>query len=326
MPRRSRGVPAPSAVGLCLALAAGCGKNGGTAPDAGLGSGNLTSATAVANGPTFALPLDAAPGPDGTEIYFTGLQPGPNLGSPGIFKVAAAGGIPTALAVGGDIGAPLGIAVSSDGSTLYVADPAFATASDKGAIFTVSTAGGMPSALAETSDYVPRSLAVSKVGGSDNLYFIGEDKTDGATGIFKDASNAVTPVITGNAAGDPQAVAAWTDGTLYFVDAGGTVQKIAAGGSTATPLGGAAHDLAISFPAGIEVSQDGRFVLVPVTDPITRTQSIARIDVASGDVAQYALGLFGNSEAGGIHRAASKDVYAFVDTGAGSTGTVYLLK
>ena len=170
----------------------------------------------------------------------------------------------------------------------------------------------------------PSGVSLAKVGGADNIYFIGNDKADGMTGIFKDASGTVTPVIKGV---DAQAVTAHTDGTVYFVDAAGTVKKIAQGGTTASALGAMATNLNVSFPAGLALSQDGQFVLVPVVDPTTKNQSIARIDVASGAVTQLALSLPAtNSEAGGLHRAANADVYSFVDTGAGATGTVYLLK
>lgn len=343
--RRSAWTHSLAGLASC-ALAAGChssnnnpavppdgGSPDGGAPDGGspdggaLGSGALTTSTAVANGASFALPFDAAPSPDGTSVYFTGVQATGASTGPAILKSAAtAGSTPSALAVGGDIGAPLGVAVSTNGTTVYAADPAYNTATDKGAIFKVASAGGAPAPLAETVDYSPRAIAVASVGGSDNLYFIGDDKTDGASGIFKDAGGTVTAVLKGAPANNPQAVTAYADGTVYFVDGSGSVQKIAAGGTTATSLGTAAKNLNVSFPAGIAVSNDGKFVLVPDTDPMTGKQSIARIDVTSGAVTQLALTLGANAEAGGLHRAANADIYSFVDTGAGATGTVYLLK
>ena len=364
MKNRRRSVVTHSLAGLVAALAFGCKSNsggGGGIPDGGipdggtpdggtpdggtpdggtpdggpLGSGAVTTDKVIANGAQFSLPFDAAPSPDGTQVYFTGVDPA--LGS-AIFKVAATGGTPAVIASGvncpttpGCIGAPLGIAVSSDGSTIYAADPAFAgSANDNGAIFSIPAAGGNPTALAETADYAPRAIAVQKAGGSDNIYFIGNDKTTGAPGIFKDAAGAVTPVITGNAANDPQALAVYTDGTIYYLDQSGNVQKIAAAGTTATLLGGTSKAIAINFPAGIDVSQDGKFLLVPNGDPVAHGQGIARIDVSNGTLTQLTLTpvLTANQEAGGLHRAANADVYSFVDTGAGATGSgiVYLLK
>lgn len=334
-------------VALVVALAIGCSKSsspspGGTTggapgadagtPDAGsgpLGSGNLTSATSVANGSTFTTPFDAAPSPDGATLYFTGVDPA--AGS-AIFKVGStAGSTPSVLTSGCasatcdfTIGAPLGIAVSSDGSTVYVADPAYiGGGADTGYVFSVPSAGGGQTPLPETAGYNARAITVSKVGGSDNLFFVGDDKGDGTPAIFKDASGTVSTVLKG---GDPQAVAVASDGTAYFVDGNGSVQKVAAGGAAATPLGASASNLAVSYPVGIALSQDEKFLLVAVTDP-TGKQAIARIDVTSGASTLLSVGLPAtNTEGGGLHRAANADVYSFVDTTAGSTGSVYLLK
>ena len=300
--------------------------DGGTADGGVLGSGALTTSTVVANNEAaFGLPFDSAPSPDGARIYFTGVKVDGDLTGPAIFSTnAAAASTPTALAVAGSLGAPLGVAVSSDGATVYAADPAFATASDKGAILSVPAAGGTPTALAETADYAPRAIAVAKVGTSDTIYFIGDDKADGVPGIFKDVAGAVTSVLKPI---DAAAVAAHTDGTVYFIDAAGSVQKIAAGSTAAAAVGGASSGLDINYPAGIAVSQDGKFLLVPVTDAATGHQGIARIDASSGAVTQLPLSLPAtNREAGGLHRAANADVYSFVDTGAGASGTVYLLQ
>lgn len=333
MRHRNRSVLTNSITALAFAFAVGCGKNnnnnqnpGGGGPDGGnpdggaLGSGALTSSSpaVVGSDTTFGFPTDAAPSPDGTTIYFAASG---SLGS-GIFSVPAAGGAANPVSVGGNIVAPLAIALSSDGNTIYGADPAFTTDKDNGAIFSVGKGGGAAAALNETADYAPRSLAVVKVGGTDNIYFTGNDKTDGSAGIFKDAGGTVSKVL----AADAQAIAAYTDGTVYFIDSSGSVQKVAAGGTTATALGTAASGLKVNFPAGIEVSQDGKFVLVPVT--AAGKQSIARIDVSSGATTQLGLGLDTNTEAGGIHRAANADVYSFIDSGAGATGggTIYLLK
>ncbi len=324
MTNRWRGAVPSSTAALLTALAVGCSKD---APKAA--SGILTGATAVANGAAFLSPFDAAPSPDGNTIYFTGVDPAAGAA---LFKVPAAGGTPSVLASGcanaacdSSIGSPLGIAVSSDGSKVFAADPAYVGgSSDTGYIFSVPTGGGAQTLLAETGGYNARFVTVSKVGGSDNLYFIGDDKTDGAAGIFKDVSGTVSTVIKG---GDPQAATVAGNGTVYFIDKDGSVQKVAGGGSTASALGGAAANLAVSYPVGMALSGDERFLLVPVVDPATSTQSIARIDVNTGASTLMALGLPAtNTEGGGFHKAANADVFSFVDSGAGSTGTVYVLK
>ena len=326
MTNRWRGAVSSPTAALLMALAVGCNndapKGGGTA------AGNLTSATSVANGPAFLSPFDAAPSPDGNTIYFTGIDPATGAA---VFKVPAAGGTPSVLASGcatpacdSSVGAPLGLAVSSDGSKVFVADPAYVGgSSDTGYVFSVPSGGGAQTVLAETGGHNPRFITVAKVGGSDNLYFIGDD-TDGTAGIFKDVNGTISTVIKG---GDPQAAAVAGNGTVYYIDQNGSVQKVAAGGTTAAALGGLANNLAVSYPVGMALSKDEKFLLVPVIDPTHSTQAIARIDVASGASTLLALGLPAtNTEGGGFHKAANADVYSFVDSGAGTTGTIYLLK
>jgi DNA-binding beta-propeller fold protein YncE len=201
----------------------------------------------------------------------------------------------------------------------------------------VAASGGEPAALTETRDYAPFAVTLSKVGAADNLYFIGTDpKAGNVPGIFMDSGGTVTAVIEGAAALDPQAVAVAGDGTVYYVDSNGGVQKVAAGKAVALLTSGT-KSLNVSFPAGIAVSQDGKAVLVPDLDPATLAPGIARIDVSSGAVTHLTLTpvlTAANSQGGGFHRAANADVYTFVDSGAGtgtgalnfSTGTVYLLK
>ena len=329
MTKRWRGAVSSSAAALVIALAAGCNKDSPPASGGGAGTGNISSVTSVANGDTFQTPFDAAPSPDGTAIYFTGVDP---VKGAAIFKVGnKAGSAPSVLTSGcatpacdSFVGSPLGIAVSSDGATVYVADPAYTSgASDSGSVFSVPSGGGSQTALAETAGYNARFITVSKVGGSDNLYLIGDDKADGQAGIFKDVGGTVTTVIKG---GDPPAVAVASDGTVYYLDQNGSVQKVGTGG-TATALGGSASNLAVSYPAGMALSQDEKSLLVPVFDSVTGAQAVTRIDVSSGAQTGIFLGLpRTNVEGGGLHRAANADVYSFVDSGAGSSGTIYLLK
>jgi sugar lactone lactonase YvrE len=294
-----------------------------------LGNGTVTKATPAASGPQFAVPLDATPSPDGSQVFFTAVDPATG---PQVFTVSAVGGANAApISTGSALGAPLGIAASSDGNTLFVADPAGSsgTANDNGGIFKVAAGGGPATLLTETADYAPRSIVVAAVGGSDSLYFVGT-KTDGTNGIFKDSGGNVTPVLTGAGAGDPSAIAVASDGTLYFIDASssaGKIIKVAAGGTTGTALGGGAASLSVSYPGGLATSQDGSALLVAVFDPATGGESIARVDASSGAVTQNALGLTANQEPGGLHRAAGADIYSFVDVGAGTTGSgiVYVL-
>jgi hypothetical protein len=312
--------------------------DGGTTTDGGtstttdggtgaLGTGNPTTDTASANNlATFGLPFDAVPSPDGSKVYFIAVDP---ASGPAIFSTSStAASTATVLTGGGKLGAPLGIASSSDGNTLYLADPAANTSStnDKGVIFTVPAAGGTPAELAPTLDYAPRSVAVAKVNSTDEVVFIGTDKTSGVDGVFEVTGSTVTSVIAGN---NPSAVAVANDGTIYILDQAGSIAKVAAGGTTATALAGASQTLNVSFPSGMDVSQDQTALLVSGFDPATSKESISRVVIATGAVTQLALtpALTG-AEPGGLHRAPSSDSYAFVDTGAGTdnSGTIYLLK
>ncbi|HEY2031494.1 MAG TPA: hypothetical protein VGH20_20020 [Myxococcales bacterium] len=324
-----------------LGLAAACSNNnnqpgagtpdgGGVAsnPDGGsadAGNGSLTTSTAAAadnDKLVFSLALDAAPSPDGNTIYFLAVDP---ANGPGVFKTAAAANsTPTLITSGGSLGSPLALAVSTDGNTIFLADPAAQTATDQGAIFAESAAGGAPSLLPETVDFAPRAVAVSKVGGSDEIVFIGTDKTSGADGVFKDVSGQVTSVVAGN---NPSSIAVANDGTIYILDQAGSIARVAPGGTSATALAGASQHLDVSFPSGMDLSHDQSALLVSGFDPATGNESIARVDIATGAVTQLVLTPpLAGGEPGGLHRAANADTYGFVDTGAGNSGTVYLLK
>lgn len=121
------------------------------------GNGTVTKATPAASGPQFAVPLDATPNPDGSQVFLTAVD---SATGPQVFKVSAAGGANAApisngtlyfidasssagkiikVAAGGTTGTALGggaaslnvsypggLAASQDGSALLVAvfDPA----------------------------------------------------------------------------------------------------------------------------------------------------------------------------------------------------------
>jgi DNA-binding beta-propeller fold protein YncE len=354
---RGRNAALVTSVAAMLALATGCHSNnnstptdggnpvdGGTPVDAGTPAdggtpdggtatntdgGNPSTATASASNPAedvFALPLDAAPSPDGNTIYFIAA----NGNGMAVFSTAAAtGSMPALLTSGGALGAPLGIAVSSDGTKLYLADPAAQTPNDKGVVFVEAASGGDPSQLSETLDFTPRAIAVSKVGGVDELVFIGTSPTanqDGSftDGVFKDVSGTVTPVLAG---GNPSAIAVATDGTIYILDQAGSIAKVAAGATTATALAGASQTLSVSFPSGMDVSLDQTALLVSGFDPATAKESISRVNIATGAVTQLVFNpAFTGLEPAGLHRAFNSDAFAFVDSGANTSGTIYLLK
>lgn len=311
---------------LCAATlaAAGCHGGGGYGGNGGggggPGNGTLGTATPAANGTQFNTPFDAAPSADGSRIYFTAIDS--TTGQPAVFQSGAGAGSTAAVLVNGaSVGFGSSIATSTDGNTVYVADPAASTANDKGVIFSVPGGGGSPTQLAETADYAPTSLSVARVGNADVLYFIGADKADGSSGIFQDRGGSVSAVIKGGAAGNPEVLAAGNDGTVYFFDSARGLVSVAPGAAAAAPLPGAAASL--RGVSGLALSQDGS-ALIASTQSAAGTSSIQRISLADGSVAAESAAV-ASKEAGGLHRAANADVYAFADLSAGSSGTVYVL-
>ncbi|GAC1347281.1 MAG: hypothetical protein NVSMB23_26260 [Myxococcales bacterium] len=322
--QRRREVPFAAGL-LCtaaLALAVGCNSSSNRPPP---GNGTVGTVTSAANGTQFNTPFDAAASPDGTLIFFTGIDS--VSGNPSVFKSGAgAGSAASALGSvpvsGVTYGFPSSIAISTDGTTVYVADPAASTTNDLGVIFSIPSGGGNATPLTETADYAPHSISVARSANADAIYFVGTDKADGAVGIFQDRAGTVTTVIKGAAAGNPSLVTASDDGTVYFFDSGRGIQKIAAGGTAATPLGGASA--ALREITGLAVAQDGSALVAAATDASGKA-SFQRISVADGSVTPETALITATGEPGGLHRAADTDVYAFADLSAGNSGTVYLL-
>lgn len=306
--------------------------DGGTT-DGGVGvtgdGGTPTTATASTSDPTqtvFFLPMDAAPSPDGATTYF--VSGSTNGGA--VFKTSAtAGSTATMLSDQPPIGAPLGIAVSSDGTKLYLADPAALTATDNGAILVEPVAGGTATLLNETVDFAPRAVSVAKVGGADVIVFIGTSKTANAggtfdDGVFKDASGTVSAVVTG---GNPAAVAAANDGSIYILDQSGAITKVAAGATTATALPASTTAIkSINGAAGLDLSFDQSALLVSGLDAAGK-EAVFRVTIATGAITQLTLApVLVGAEPAGLHRAFNSDTFAFVDSGANTSGTIYLLK
>jgi hypothetical protein len=341
---RCRDAALVTSVAAMLALATGCHSNDNSptstpdsgTPDAGSPAdggtpGTLTAVTSNPDELLFALPLDAAPSPDASKIYFIAI--GASGGS--IFSTSsAANSTASLISSAGALIAPLGLAVSTDGSKLYVADPGAVTSSgnDKGALLIVPAAGGDASIVAETVDFSPRAVAVSQVGGADELVFIGTNKTangDGtfSDGVFKDVGGTVTAVTT---TGNPAAIAVATNGTVYVLDQAGSISSFAVGATAGTALPGASQTLNVSFPSGMDLSLDQTALLVTGFDA-TGAETINRVDIGSGTVTPLALTpaitpAAHGGEPSGLHRALCSDSFAFVDGSANTSGTIYLLK
>lgn len=306
----------------------GAGGQGGEGGSGGSGGGTTVDVKPAANGAEFSTPFDATPDPSASTIYFTGLDAN---GEPGIFKVAADGSAKSApIVVGDPLVAPLNIATSTDGGTLYIADTGAEDGTgDAGRIFSIANDGGPLTPLTAADAYKPRGLEIRQDGGKDAIYFAGTDP-NGVAGVFKvpaDGSGAVTAVATGAPFQDPSGIAVSVEGTVYACD---TVQDdglgsiISVTGSTATTL---VTGIRAGYPCGVGLSADEKTLFVSSFDPITQTDAVARVDVAAKTVTYLSQGISQYVESAGLHRAkGSSDVFAWSDSKAQGTGTVFLVK
>lgn len=291
----------------------------------------------VANAPEAAMPVDATPSPDGKDIYFIAFSSRLDEDGiraervPAIYKVSAAGGAaPAKLFEGAPLMSPFGITISDDGKTLFIADSSAdgGGESDRsdGRVFSMSADGGTPSALAGTENITP--AGVEAAGAS--LYVTG--RKDGQPGLFKTGigGGAVTAVVAGAPFMDPGGVAVGRDGVAYVVDTGSAVSgqalasvvRVTPDGKTEIILDG----ISVGHPAGIALVQDESAILVSGLDNAQGTDRVFRIELGSRSVRQLQGTIGDFYESAGLHRARFADVFAWADSHANNTGTVYVLK
>jgi DNA-binding beta-propeller fold protein YncE len=247
-------------------------------------------------------------------VYFTGVG---TEGS-GVFKVVLASGSKSELFSGEPLATPVGIGISDDGATLYLADPAAENgAEDAGQIFVLSTNGGSPTALAGGSGKAPRGIDVR----GNTLYFTGK----GGVYSLPTAGGQATTLAQGAPLVDPVGLAANAAGEVFVLDsaaAGGpTLFKIAGGAVTALIEG-----LSVGFPAGIALSLDEKTVLVSALDPATGKDIVWLVDVATNQLSSFSDTIGQFTEAAGLHRAKNKELFAWADSKANGTGTVFVLQ
>jgi hypothetical protein len=170
---------------------------------------------------------------------------------------------------------------------------------------------------------LPRSLEFA----DDQLYFTGADPS-GMAGVFQVAAagGALTAMATGDPFSEPSGIAIAGSGDVYVVDTGKSTAGAAriiriANGVASVFLDG----LSVGYPAGVVVSMDDSLLLLSALDPITGTDTIAIIDKASKNLASVNAGISAFTEPAGLHRAKTKDVFAWADSTANQTGTVYLV-
>lgn len=317
-------------IGACLGLMAvtGCNCGDDKPPTPPLGNGTIgTIQPAAHDEATFTAPLDATPSSDGSTVYFTAR----NADGAGIFKASASGGTPTVVYAGDPIAGPVGIAISSDDQMVYVADPgATAKGDDQGALWMVPAGGGMPTVVSGTEGFSPRGITLVNENGADQLYFTGRTPGDNIPGAFRvpAAGGTVEGLAKGDPFNDPNGITVSTKGDVFVLDSAagdvtvGSARVIQVTNQTATVL---TEGLKVGFPAGIAMAQDDSALLVSALDPSTRTDVVVRVDVATKEQRAMSDSISTFEESAGLHRASKAEVYAWADSSADGSGTVYVL-
>jgi DNA-binding beta-propeller fold protein YncE len=306
------------------------------APAANSGMGDAASApehtptlSVAARDPSTLAPLDATPSPDGSRIYYLAIaQDDANQLSPGVFSVATDSSKGTSiekLAIGAPLVAPVAIASALDGSDLYIADP---TGRDDatGTLLRMSVTDGSLTELPGTAGYHPTGLVVGELEGAQWLYFTGRDPDNGEPGLYRLAPGAglVEPVARFAFGVEPGGVALASNGDAYVAaNSSDGAQVLQVRGGQATRF---VQDIALGFPAGVALTRDDQTLLVSGLDPETRRDVVYVVNVASGQVTRLTAGLGQFHESAGLHRAHRADVFAWADSQAGDSGTVYAVK
>lgn len=327
--RRNYGLAVLALTALIGLGACGGGDDNGSGVTAPVvGDAAIKGATVVAQTDAPTLPVDAAPSPDGSVIYY--VTKGDN--GPALLSVPAmAGGVSTTLVQGAPLVTPTGVAVATDGTKVYVADQQAlqdSVAGASGGILVVPTTTGTPptpTLLAGTEGRSPRGLDVVNEGGADVVYFTGTDPANGgAPGVFRVPAGGGTAstVAAGTPFVSPDSVVVGAGGVAYVTDQGsgtgkGQVLRVSQG--TAAPL---LSDLRLGAPAGVTLAPGDGTLLVSSIDPSTSSDQVLFLDLASGGTAVASKVIGANKDSsGGLHRAHAAPVLAWADVSRG--GRVY---
>jgi sugar lactone lactonase YvrE len=255
-------------------------------------------------------PLDAAPSPDGSVIYFT------TTGDAGgaVFRTASDGASAViTVAEGAPLVRPTGIAIADDGARAYLAD---------GALLTVPVpfTGPQPAPTVVPGTEGRSARGLDVVG--DDVYFTGTDPGSGAAGLFRVsvAGGAVTTVAAGPPFVSPDSVVVDGKGVAFVTDQGsgsgqGLVLRVANG--DVRPL---LSGLRLGAPAGVTLVHDDATLLVSSVDPLTHADQVLFLELAGGGTATRVIGESLDSS-GGLHRSRDGAVLAWADTSRG--GRIY---
>lgn len=303
---------------LALTLALGACSNSSETPPKTKGNGTVKSvSTVVSGGTTFRVPFDAALSPDGKTVYFTALvgEGAALLSSP------VMGGSATKVA---DLVGPGSLDVTADGRTVVAADPGVeSSAGALGALVSVSASGGTPAVLSGTEGTLPRGVSIT----GNRIVFTGVDPADGTPGVFETTTGGGRTTLLKTGLIDPSGVSAGAAGEVYVLDADSDgsstrrIIKVASGAGTELVKG-----LRVGFPSGLALAENGLTLVVASTDPATGKARFERFGLSGASAGAPAAPTIGSfDEPAGLHRAALSDSYAYVDSGASGSGSVFVV-
>jgi hypothetical protein len=305
---------------LGLAACSGSG-NGGSASHP-IGDAAIKTVAVVARAAAFQRPVDAAPSPDGSVVYY--LSVGDR--GPAVLSVRSGGGAASSVASGTPFSDPTGVAVATDGSAVFVAD---GQAGGSGAILTAPTTGTATTVtmVGGTQGRTPKGLDVVKQSGADVIYFTGTDPANNAVGLFKvpAAGGTVTTVAEGAPFVAPDSVVVAANGDAFVSDQGrdvgeGVVFRVNNGN-----LKPVLTQLRLGAPAGVTLTNGDATVLVSSIDAATLSDQVLFLDLATGKTTTTTKVVGANkNSSGGLHRASNAAVLAWADVSR--SGRVYRIE
>jgi len=293
----------------------------------------------AANSPSTLQPLDATPSPDGDSIYFIAFAEvdegyDQRAKVPGVYRVAASNegeDAPSEVSSGSFV-APIGISISVDGKTLFVADLAVETAPEAlGAVMMVSAGGGESSPIESTAGYMPQGVTVANVDDKEFVYFTGRDPETGQSGAFRvsGSGGSVEIVASGSPFVDPSGIAVSPDGIVYVTDSAASGALGDLGALISIKDNEASifvSDLALGMPAGVATTLDGSTIAVSALDATTRRDRVFFISAGSAEITVFDEPFDSFQESAGLHRAHNSNFFAWADSLANSSGTVYTVE
>lgn len=250
-------------------------------------------------------PIDAAPTPDGTVIFF--LQDVAT--GQGLFAIEGEGDAPRQVADG--LADATSLAIASDASAIVVADATGLTR--------ITADTGTMTPIAEAATYQPRGLDLVPGAAGDLVVFTGVDPTDNTPGVFEVplAGGTVERIATGfDPAAELDGVTIMADGTAWVTDQRGMVYQVKTGAAPKTIV----DDTIVGDPAGVALTLDETTLLVSSVSA-AGTSQVLLIDTATGTTSIFDDVIRANSGSGGVHRA--RDLATFAWCGIGAGGTVY---